>query len=459
MGKGTKWMIRRLLPIIFLLLYVLSIVPAAFAAEASSQSESVGSTVYVIRAEQTIESGLQKFLERSYADAEEARAQHIVLIINTLGGRVDSAEEIGHLIRTSKIPTVAFVQGKAVSAGTYIALNAKQLVMEPGSTIGAAAVVDGSGTLVTNPKVVSYWTEEMKEAAKLNGRDPNIAAAMVNPNITLDLKELGRTKEKGDILSLSASDALKVGYADFTATSITEVIDHLSLSQPNIVEVNASIIERIAQFLTLPAIMTLLLVIGIAGVAIELIVPGFGAPGIIGIVAFALYFFGHYIIGFAGMEDVILFVLGILLLVSELFISSFGILGILGAISLIMGVIMAAANPKEAVLSLALALAIAAVIVFIIAKRFQSRGIWNKFILRDQLTTEQGYVSTANKSTYLGKRGLTLTPLRPAGTAQIDKDRVDVVTAGQFIPVDSEIVVVKVEGTRVVVQQWNSETK
>lgn len=455
-----KKYLRILLPIAFLLMYVLSMVPAFGAAADSTAPENpVGSTVYVIRAEQSIESGLQEYLKRAYSEAEDARAQRIILVLNTYGGRVDSAEEIGRIIRTSKIPTTAFVQEKAVSAGTYIALNAKQLVMEPGSTIGAAAVVDGSGELIKNPKIVSYWTAAMREAAKQNGRDPDIAAAMVNPDFTLDLKELGRTKEKGDILTLSASEAVKVGYADFTASSIDEILTHLAFSQPQVVEVHASPVERIAQFLTLPAVMTLLLIIGIAGVAIELFIPGFGAPGIIGIIAFALYFFGHYIIGFAGMEDVILFVLGVLLLVSELFIPSFGILGILGSVSLITGVVMAAADPKEAALSLALALVVAVVVVIIIAKRFQSRGVWNRFILRDQLTTEQGYVSTANKSSYLHKRGQTVTPLRPAGIAQIGDDRVDVVTTGEFIPTGSDIIVVKVEGTRVVVQQWKQETK
>ena len=233
-------MARRLLPVAFLLLYVLSALPAVVAAAESSTAEnSIGSTVYVIRAEQSIESGLQEYLKRAYSEAEEARAQHIILVLNTYGGRVDSAEEIGRIIRTSKVPTTAFVQEKAVSAGTYIALNAKQLVMEPGSTIGAAAVVDGSGNLITNPKTVSFWTEAMREAAKQNGRDPNIAAAMVDPDFKLDLKELGRTKEKGDILTLSASDAVKVGYADYTASSIDEILNHLAYSQPKVVEVKA----------------------------------------------------------------------------------------------------------------------------------------------------------------------------------------------------------------------------
>ena len=80
-------MARRLLPVAFLLLYVLSALPAVVAAAESSTAETIGSTVYVIRAEQSIESGLQEYLKRAYSEAEEARAQHIILVLNTYGGR------------------------------------------------------------------------------------------------------------------------------------------------------------------------------------------------------------------------------------------------------------------------------------------------------------------------------------------------------------------------------------
>ncbi|RAP76936.1 nodulation protein NfeD [Paenibacillus montanisoli] len=423
----------------------------AFAAEGNAGGESLGSTVYVIEFKQTVEPGMQKMLERAYREAEDAKAERVLLVLNTLGGRLDSAVEIGEMVRGSKVPTTVFVQGKAVSAGTYIALNADQIIMQPGSTIGAAAVVDGSGELITNPKTISFWTEEMKAAALLNDRDPNIAAAMVNPNLELKLDELGRTKAKGDILTLSAGDALKVGYAEFTASSVDDAIAKMNLQQPNIVHFEASVMEHIAQFLTMPIVMTVLLIIGIAGIAIELMIPGFGAPGIIGVIGFALYFFGHYIAGFAGLEDVILFIIGILLLVSELFVPSFGILGILGSLSLIASVLMAAPNPKSAGLSLLVAVIAAGIIVYLIAKRFAHRGIWNRFILRDQLTTAEGYVSNANKTSYLGLSGKTLTPLRPAGTIRLGDARVDVVTSGEFIAAGAEVTVIKVEGARVVV--------
>jgi len=448
---------RGLLPaLLFIFTLFIAAAPAVMAESKLAEQSvpgSAGPAVYVIRAEQTIESGLAAYLERAYKEAEEAGAERVILVINTFGGEVGSAEKIGSLVRNSKVPTIAYVHGKAFSAGTYIALNAKQIVMEPGSAIGSAAVVDRSSELVENPKVISAWTRLMVEAASLNGRNTDIAAAMVDPHVKLELKEIGVTKERGEILSLGATQALEVGYAEFKAESLNDVLQQTGLSERTVIEVDRTMLEKLGEFFTSPAMKTILLIIGIAGVVIELIVPGFGIPGIIGIIGFGLYFFAHYIIGFAGMEDVVLFILGIVLLISELFISSFGILGILGAASLITGVVMASPTTESGLWSLLVALVIAGVIVFFIAKRFKSRGVWNKFILSDKLTTEEGYVSSANKADLLGCVGETITPLRPAGTMVLGERRIDVVTSGEFIESGTKVEVIKVEGTRVVVRQ------
>lgn len=114
----------------------------------ANETESSNKLVYVIPIKQTIESGLEQFLKRAIQDAHESGADHIIFEVNTFGGRVDSAENIGNLIRSSSIPTVVYVEGKAISAGSYIALNADQIVMQNGSSIGSAAVVDISGNQI-----------------------------------------------------------------------------------------------------------------------------------------------------------------------------------------------------------------------------------------------------------------------------------------------------------------------
>lgn len=453
-----------LLPLMLLAVLTISLtsvmLPAALASsEGTSAQGEAGTAVVVVPVKQTVERGLESFLERAFKEAQEAKAEHIVLVVNTLGGRVDSASEIGELIRTSPIPTTAFVEGKAVSAGTYIALNANHIAMQPGSTIGAAAVVDGSsGTLIEDPKTISFWVGQMTEAAKLNGRDPSIAAAMVDKSVVVDLTDtIGREKKAGDILSLSASEAEKVGYSELTANSVDDVVKWLGLDNRTVIEIKPSLAEDVARFLINPVVSTILLILGIAGVAIELLVPGFGAPGIIGILCFGLFFFGSYVSGLAGMESMALFIIGIILMIIELFVPSFGILGLLGSASLIAAVVMSAPNPRTGFISLGVAVAAAAVIVALFARTNRGRGIWNKFILRDKLGTEEGFLSAEVQNLLVGEHGIALTTLRPSGTAQIGDKRVDVVTTGEFIDSGKPVVVIKAEGTWVVVKEVKHE--
>jgi membrane-bound serine protease (ClpP class) len=430
-------------------------VPAAQAADGGQVEGGAGPAVYVIPVRQTIESGLEAFLKRAFREAEKARAERIVLVINTNGGRLENAQNIGDLVGASPVPVTAFVESKAFSAGAYIALNADQIVMRPGSSIGAAAMVDGAGNLVDNPKLISAWTAEMRDAAEASGRDPDIAAAMAAPNYRGEIPGIGR--DPGGILTLTAEEALRVGYADHLADSVDEVIAWLGLGQRAVVHVEPSLAEKAARVLTQPGVMLLLLIVGIAGIVIEMLVPGFGVPGITGIAALVLYFFGQYVAGFAGMESVALFALGIILLVLELFVPSYGVLGILGAAGIIGGIATAAYDAGDAVTTLLYALGAAAVLAAIAGYIFRRRGVWNKFILREALTSEEGYLSTEARTDLEGKTGTALTPLRPAGVVLIDGERIDAVSEGGFVEAGARIKVARVEGLRLVVKETKEE--
>ncbi|GIO34163.1 hypothetical protein J2TS6_53040 [Paenibacillus albilobatus] len=424
---------------------------AAFPGSASAEDAKIA-PVYIIPVDQKIETGLEKFMKRGFKEAEKMNAGLIVLDIDTPGGLVTTAQTIGKMIRESKIESVAYIRGNAASAGSYIALNADKIAMSPGSMIGAAAMVDSTGKRVDDPKLVAAWKSEMSAAAESSGRNAKIAAGMADIDMVVDMPEIGEKKEKGQIIALSSEQALKVGYADKIASSPEEVISWMGYSTDNVIQVEHTWAENIASFLTNPIVMTILLFLGIAGIVIELIVPGFGVPGIIGTAAFILYFFGNYVAGFAGNETWLLFIIGLILMILEMFVPSFGILGVLGAISLVAGVIRAAYDTSHALISLGIAFIAALVVVVVVAIVFKERGIWNRFILNESLTKEQGYVPTESRESLLGKEGVSVTPLRPAGTALIDDERVDVVTEGEFIPRDSAVVVVHVEGARVVVK-------
>lgn len=440
-------------------LFLLLFVPLGAALAAGSPgSPPAGSgpqkgPVFILPVDQAIERGLESFLKRGFEEAGKYGASLIVLEIDTPGGRVDSAEQIGSMVRESKIPTLAFIKGDAASAGSYIALNAKKIVMKPGSMIGSASLVDSNGKKVDDAKLVSFWKSKMAGAAALNGRDPDIAAGMTDINLVVDKPELGVNKSKGEIIALTSEGALKAGYSDATRNTPEEAAAWLGYSTDDVFRVQHTGAEKLSQFLTHPAVMTILLFIGIAGVVIELLVPGFGVPGILGTLAFVLYFFGNYVAGFAGAETWLLFIVGLVLMVLELFVPSFGILGVLGSVSLIAGVVRAAYSFTHALFSLGIAFAAALVVIICFVIAFKERGIWNRFILSDSLSKEAGFIPASEKPELLGQRGISITPLRPSGTALIAEQRLDVVTEGGFIGVNTPVIVVKVEGGRIVVKE------
>ena len=99
---------------------------------------SAAPLVYVAPIEGIIDLGLAPFVQRVLDEASAAGAAAVVLDINTFGGRVDAAVQIRDALLAAKVPTVAYVNRRAISAGALISLAAEHLVMAQGATIGAA---------------------------------------------------------------------------------------------------------------------------------------------------------------------------------------------------------------------------------------------------------------------------------------------------------------------------------
>jgi len=242
-------------------------------------------TVYVIPIKDTIDPGLAKFVARSYQEAEELKADMVLLEIDTPGGRIDAALEIRNTIRNSTIPTTALVKGGAISAGSLITLASKTIAMQPGATIGDAE--PRSGTQRADEKVISYWAKEMAATAEVNGRNPEIAVAMADRDVSIP-----GLVEKGKLLTLTYQEAARVGYSDYTVNDRTELLTKLGFSDARIIEAEASASEKLTRFVTNPFVAPFLLTIGIAGIIIEFLTVGWGIAGVIGLVSLALYRLG-----------------------------------------------------------------------------------------------------------------------------------------------------------------------
>ncbi|WP_188453953.1 NfeD family protein [Virgibacillus oceani] len=413
-----------------------------------ADNEGNGKLVYVIPVEDEVEKGLEAFLTRATKEAQEEGADHIIFEIDTPGGRVDVAGQIAELLQNLEIPTTAYVVNQALSAGSYIALNMDTIYMNPQATMGASGVINQDGT-AADKKAQSAWLSAMKSAAESKGRDPLYAAAMADPNI--DLPDYGAPE--GEFLTLDPSAALEVGYSNGTVEDRVELLGELGLSKSTIIEMEPTLSEELAGILTNPVVVPILLSIASLGLIVELYSPGFGIPGIMGLLSLVLFFYGHIVAGLAGFEAIILLVLGIILIVAEFFVPG-GIVGILGIGSVVWSLLLSGQDLGHMTMSIGIAFIVAIVAAVVLFKTIgMEKGFFRHIILKDQTSTELGYVSSVNRLELIGLEGVTVTPLRPSGIASFDGERIDVVSDGSFIHQDKSIRVVKVEGVRVVVRE------
>lgn len=432
---------RYLSVLLFGLLFTMS----SFLGATASANEKI---VYHVPIEETVEKGLSAFLERALTTAEAADADLVVFEVNTPGGAVDAAGEIAKLLSDSPIKTVAYVNNRALSAGAYISLSADEIYMVPSATMGSAAVIDSTGN-AAGKKAQSYWLAAMKTAAEQNGRDPIYAQAMAD--VDIDLPEYGA--EKGKLLTFTAEQAKKAGYSEGTVSGKAELYSILGVEDADIRSIEESFPEKLARFLTNPIVVPILLTIAGIGIVIELFSPGFGIPGVIGITSLVLFFYGHLVAGITGYESLAMFIIGVILVLIEFFIPG-GIIGLLGFTAIVGSLFLATGDPVQMTISLLIAVTVSILVFILLVKVFgKQMKFFRKMILTDATKTEQGYVSNPNRLDLLGVEGKALTDLRPSGTALVKEERVDVVTEGSFISKGSSIIIVKVEGSRVVVRE------
>lgn len=437
--------VNRVISVILILLIFLSLY-------ATTDTFAQDEIVYVVPIEETVEKGLYAFLERAVTTAEEAGATTIIFEVNTPGGAVDAAGEIGRLLTTTELKTVSFVNKQALSAGAYISLNTDEIYMVPGATMGSAAIIDQQGN-TAGKKAESYWFAAMRSAANESGRDPQYALAMADENVNLPEYGAG----KGELLTLTAEQALEVGYSEGTVRNLDQLLAQLGLENAEVRNLEATFAEKIARFITNPYVVPILLTIGSLGLVLELYSPGFGIPGFMGMSALLLFFYGHLVAGLAGYETIILFVVGIGLILLEFFLPG-GIAGGIGIAAVIGSLFLATDNALHMGISLLIALSVTVIASILMVKVFGKKmRLFKKIILTDSTSTEGGYISNKSRTELVGVEGYTLTALRPSGTIVIEDERIDAVSEGAYIQKSARVRVVKAEGSRVVVRELTED--
>lgn len=441
---------------LFALLYLLNllhiheeVVWGQVAADASTDLWGKEGPVWVIPVKGTVETGLAEFVRRSVEEAHEADAGLILFEINTFGGRVDAATEIRDILLRSTVPTAVYVADRAISAGALIALAGQRVLMSPGATIGAAE------PRPADEKTVSYVRAEFEATAERMGRDPRVAAAMVDPSIAID-----GLVAAGQILTLTAAKAAEIGFIDGVADNRSEALRVLGYHNREVVEASPTWAERFVRFVTEPTMAQILLIIGYLALLAELTSPGWGLPGFVGVLFLGLFYGSRLITGLVGIETILLALLGIVLIIVEIFlIPGFGIAGILGIGALGASIYLAFPDPSSALHALAITAVLLIVAAILLLRSVDSLARWKHIVLKTDLGgSEYTPVKGEERKLLVGKEGVSTTPLRPAGIIEIDGEPYDAVSEGSFIPQGVPVRVVKVESTRIVVRQSKEQT-
>jgi membrane-bound serine protease (ClpP class) len=426
--------------------------------------------IYVIPVRTEISPSQFLFMRRALKEAERAGASAIVLDMDTYGGRLDSASDAMDALLKVSVPTYTYINSKALSAGSFIALATKSIYMAPNGVIGAAAPVNSGGQdleTTMKDKTVSAVSAMVRAAAQKEGHNPDLADSFIRKEAELKFGDVVIDRPDS-LLTLDAQEAArkfdgKPVLAEGIAETLEEMLTMAGL-KTEVRRIEPTGFERIAGFLT--AIAPLLLMGGIIGAYVEIKTPGFGLPGILSTICFTLFFTGSYLAGLAGWEVMAVFLLGFGLIISELFVHPGTVLpGIIGFVLLLGSLVWAMVDryPGQGIMptndmllrpliNLVVAFVLAGIVIYFLAKYLPKTSIYNRIVLGESVPS--GGLLQATEDVVrpaVGMEGTAHTMLRPSGKAVIDGQLVDVVSQGDLIPAGTSLRVLAVEGPRVVV--------
>ncbi|MED5475431.1 MAG: NfeD family protein [Candidatus Neomarinimicrobiota bacterium] len=426
--------------------------------------------VYSVPIEGDIDMGLPFYLERVIKEAEKEDADYIIFNIDTFGGRVDAATKIKDAILNSKVPTIAFINKRAISAGALISLSCNYIYMTSGGTIGAATAVDGSGKK-TSEKVISYMREEMASTAEANNRSREIAAAMVDDEIEIDYlitisgdtltsKDISGFKEY-KLITLSTGHAVDLGIANAEVNTFEELLTYIDIPDAKVVQKSTNWSEGFVRFFTSPTVAPLLMSLGFLGLMFEIKSPGFGVPGIGGLICLGLFFGSHLLVGLADITEILILAAGIILILAEIFIvPGFGITGIGGIGLLLYGLflILIGEYPQytdyiNAFWGLNIGFIGAIIAIFMFFKFLVKSKFYKNLNPVQNQKKSDGFSISVGYEDLIGKLGVTKTALRPVGIIMISGKEYHCRSKGDFIESNMTIKVEGIEENELIVSK------
>ncbi len=438
---------------------------------------------------------MDAYIKRAIKNIKHSKNAVFVFKMNTFGGRVDSALDIVDTISSlPKNKTIAFVEKRAISAGALIALSSGNLFMKYNTIIGDCAPIinSGSGMKMAGEKIQTVLRAKFRALAKKNHYPVLLAQSMVSPDMEIyqvmingkkkfmdkqTYDELNKNKKKeinskkivvakGKLLTMDNSEAFNLGFSRKSVKNLKDALSAAGYKSYEMITIKPSWSENIVRLLT--PFLPLLMIIGIGAIYMELKMPGFGIPGVIGIICLGVVFFNQFLIGLADQTDLLILIIGILLFGVEIFvIPGFGIAGLAGLVMIAAGLVFSfqrfvlpdpsmpwqenilITNLGHVVGEFLLALLVSiCTIRFVLPKFSKIKGPYL------DTTLEKAHVNSAETSDIKpGDSGIAYTFLRPSGKIIINHKKRDAITKGEFIEKGAEIVIDTIKQNHVIVKR------
>ncbi|MCL2282794.1 MAG: ATP-dependent Clp protease proteolytic subunit, partial [Fibromonadales bacterium] len=424
------------------------------------------------------------------AEASAKKPDLIIFEINTFGGRLDAAFDIVDTITAIKIPTIALVQKKAISAGALIALSSDKLYMLPSTTIGDCAPIvqssDGQPQIV-GEKIQSPLRAKFRNLAERNGHPRLLSEAFVSPDLGVielsnkdtviyvnatEYNDMPEAEQKkwtkktlvgaGQLLTMTNEEAVNLKFSQGTPETINDFKKQLGITETIIIKISwAENLTRV-----IGAISGVLMILGFGLLYMEFKTPGFGAFGIIGILLIAIVFLGQYASNLHDKLPLVLLCLGVLLMLLEIFVlPGVYICGALSIVCFIAALAMSfdvsslpafapetksLSNWQYGLLYIMLCAVLASSLPILASKYLlpilpDSFTPVNKTDLSKAYSPVEEFVDDVKK----GDIGIALTDLRPSGHAKFGDKMLDAQSRSDFIEAGSSVRIDFVEAGKV----------
>ncbi len=417
--------------------------------------------VYQYEIHEEIGPAMSRLTQTAIAEAEKRKAAYILIDMDTYGGMVLDGDNIRTALLKTKIPTIVFVRNNAASAGALIAIACDSIYMTPGSTIGAASVVNQQGELMPE-KYQSYMRKKMRATAEETGRNPLIAEGMTDENLEID-----SIKRKGKIVTFSTREAIKYHYCNGEVERPEDILSKLSGGSYVIEKHESTLVEKLLLWLVNPAVSGIFLLLIFGGIYFEFKAPGTFLPIGLSVVAAMFYFAPLYLEGLAANWEILLFAVGIILILLEIFvIPGFGIAGISGIVFTIAGLTLALVRNIDfdftfvphgsvsmAFLMVSIAMALPLLLMIAFGKKFFKSRAFKTISDVGEMKQSHGYsIRDKGLQKLIGEKGVAITNLRPAGKIEINGEQYDSTADGSFILSGTEVTVMAVRSAYLVVR-------